>query len=112
MDADDQADAMMEQLFQQARAQFGNAVKSFWFYDDDPCPGCGREVDTLKHKGQDALSLNAFIYRERGVLIGYVLCGRCAKQILKASERNPYKQIPLHDQIESNLVKAWRKHLH
>ena len=111
MNADEHANALMEQLFQQARAQFGRAVKSYWFYDAAPCPGCGREIDVMKHEGKDALSVNAFIYRERGVLIGYVLCGRCAKQIFKASQRNPHKQIPLHDQIEANLVKAWHHHL-
>ncbi|MCB0062138.1 MAG: nucleotidyltransferase domain-containing protein, partial [Caldilineaceae bacterium] len=63
-------------------------------------------------KGQDALSLNAFIYRARGVLIGYFLCGQCAAKIHEAAAINPGKQIPLHTVIERNLVQAYRRHLH
>ncbi|MEZ4711221.1 MAG: hypothetical protein R3A44_28745 [Caldilineaceae bacterium] len=108
----DEIDAIMAQMFQQAHAQFGKAIKGYWFYEDDPCPGCGRAIDAAKIKGQRSLSLNAFIYRERGILIGYFLCGRCAEKIFKAAERNPYKQTPLHTTIEENLVKAYRRHLH
>lgn len=61
----------------------------------------------MKHQGQRALSLNAFIYRERGILIGYTLCSRCAKQVLQAT-----KQTPLHTTIEANLIKAYLQHLH
>ena len=109
---EDEIDAAMAQMFLQAHAQFGDAVKGFWFYEDDPCPGCGREIDAAKVKGQRGLSLNAFIYRERGILIGYFLCGRCAEKIFRAAERKPGKQTPLHAKIEENLVKAYRRHLH
>ena len=105
----------LAQLFLQARAQFGNAVKGYWFYDPDPCPGCSRVVGAVKFKGEDALSLNAFIYRERGILIGYFLCGHCAKQIFRAAKATPGKQTPLHATIETNLVKAYLhyvQHLH
>jgi len=108
---DEQANDLLTQMFRQAKAQFGNAVKSYWFNGNDACPGCGREVDAVRVKGKDALSLNAFIYRERGVLIGYLLCGRCAKKIFRAAKRNPYTQTPLHADIEANLVKAYQKHL-
>jgi hypothetical protein len=104
--------ATLGQLFLQARAQFGNVVKGYWFYQEDPCPGCGRAIDAAKFKGQDALSLNAFIYRERGILIGYFLCGRCAKHIFQAVKVTPGKQTPLHATVETNLVKAYLKHLH
>ena len=105
------ADDLLAQMFRQAKAQFGNAVKAYWFNDDDACPGCGGEIDAMKVKGEDALSLNAFIYRKTGVLIGYLLCGRCAKKIFRAAKKNPYQQISLHDVIEANLIKAYQKHL-
>lgn len=107
-----QVDATLEQLYYQARLQFGDAIKGYWFYKPDPCPGCRRGIDAMRYKGKDALSLNAFIYRERGVLIGYFLCGECAAKIHEATATNPGKQIPLHTVIERNLVQAYRRHLH
>ena len=111
MSLEETIDNMLAQLFMQARVQFGDAVKGYWFYEPDPCPGCGRTVDAMKIKGQDALSLNGFIYRERGVLIGYVLCARCAKSIFLADKRNPGQKIKLHTMIELNLAEAYNKHL-
>ena len=107
------ADQMLDILFTQAKAQFGNAVKSFWFYDGDLCPGClARPIGKIKFRGKDnALALNAFIYRPRGVLIGYFLCEVCANFIFKEAEKNPYKQTPLHTDIERNLTDAYHKHL-
>ncbi len=102
---------MLAELLTRSKAQFGDAVKGFWFYDGDPCPGCGFPVDAMKYKGEDALSLNAFIYRPRGVLIGYVLCGRCAQQIFQAAQQNPRVQTPLHAVIEQNLTKAYQRYL-
>ncbi len=110
-DAEEYADAALAQLFARATAQFGNAVKSYWVYDGDPCPGCGFPVEVMHYKGKDALSLNAFIYRPRGVLIGYILCGHCAQQIFDAAERNPGVQTPLHAVIEQNLIKAYQRRL-
>ena len=105
------AEAMLDQLFKQAKAQFGDAIKGFWFYDGEGCPGCGFPVDAVKHKGKRVLSLNAFIYRPRGVLIGYVLCGPCAKQIFQAGEQNPNAKTDLHTTIEQNLINAYRQYL-
>jgi hypothetical protein len=102
---------MLDQLFRKARRQFGNAVQSQWFHDEEGCPGCGRQIDAMKVKGEDALSFNAFIFRERGVLIGYFLCGRCAKHIFRESKKNPFKQTPLHGEIERNLRDAYIRHL-
>ena len=102
---------LLEQIFRQAQMQFGAAVKSRWLHDGDGCPGCGREIGETKFKGKKALSLNAFIYREHGVLIAYLLCGRCANKILKDSEKNPYSTTPLHHEIEKNLKQAFLKHL-
>jgi len=102
---------LLEQLFRQAQMQFGSAVKSRWMHDGDGCPGCGREIDGMKFKGKNALSLNAFIFREHGVLIAYLLCGKCARYILRESEQNPFGKTPLHTDIEKNLKQAFLKHL-
>ena len=104
-------DELMGKLYAQAKAQFGNAVKSFWFYDSDRCPACvKRPIDIVKFKGQAALSINAFIYRERGVLIGYFLCATCAKQIFKDAQKHPYQQTAVHTAIETNLMAAYDKY--
>ena len=105
-------DAMLAQLYAQARAQFGAAIKGYWFYQPDPCPGCRREIDAIKGKGQQGISLNAFIYREQGILIGYFLCSRCVQKIMDAAKVHPGKQIPLHNVIETNLIQAYRRQLH
>lgn len=105
-------DNIMNMLFTQAKAQFGNAVKSFWFYDGDLCPACLlRPIGAVKFKGKDSLSLNAFIYRKRGVLIGYFLCETCAVQIFDQAQKHPYQPTPLHAEIESNLATAYHKRL-
>jgi hypothetical protein len=101
----------LDQLFRQMEMQFGTAVKSRWFHDRDGCPGCGSEVKTMKFKRKDALSINAFIFREHGVLIGYLLCGKCAKFIIKESEKDPHSPTTLHAEIEKNLKQAYLKHL-
>ena len=111
-DSKAEADKLLNILFRQAKAQFGDAVKSFWFYDGDFCPGCmARPIDKIKFKGEDALAINAFIYRPRGVLIGYFLCEVCATFIFQEAEKNPYKQTPLHADIEQNLTASYLKHL-
>ena len=102
---------LLEQLFLQAQMQFGSAIRSKWFHDGDGCPGCGRKIDGMKFKGKKALSLNAFIYRDHGVLIAYFLCGRCANHILQESNKNPFSQTALHGEIEKNLKQAYLKHL-
>lgn len=102
---------LLEQLFRQAKWQFGTAVKERWLHDGDGCPGCGKEITVTKYKKQDALSLNAFIFREHGVLIAYMLCGKCAGHILRESKKNPFTKLPLHDEIEKNLKQAFVKYL-
>jgi hypothetical protein len=111
MKEEDQAEALLAQIFAQARRQFGGAVKRHWMYDGDPCPGCGFPVDVIEYKGENALSLNAFIFRPRGVLIGYLLCGRCAQRIFQAAEKNPGIQTSLHSVIEQNLIGAYQRYL-
>ena len=103
---------LLDQLFRQAQMQFGSAVKGRWLHDGEGCPGCGKEVTVTKYKKKDALSINAFIFREHGVLIAYVLCGKCAGYILRESKKNPMiGKLPIHDEIEKNLKLAFVKHL-
>jgi hypothetical protein len=104
-------DEMLDMIFRQAQMQFGSAVKSRWLHDGDGCPGCGAEIGVMKFKKKKALSLNAFIYREHGVLIAYLLCGKCANHIFRHSETNPLGQLPIHTEIEKNLKQAYVKHL-
>jgi len=106
------ADKLLNKLYMQAKAQFGAAIKSFWFYAGYLCPACTqRPIGVVKYKGKDALAINAFVYRERGVLIGYFLCETCATYIFKEAQKNPYRQTPLHADIERNLIAAYHKHL-
>jgi hypothetical protein len=102
---------LFDQLFNQAKIQFGSAIKSRWFYDGDGCPGCGHAIKGMKWKGKNALSLNAFIFREHGVLIAYLLCGKCARYIFRQADASPINETPLHTEIEKNLKKAFVKHL-
>ena len=107
-----EADKLLGLMLAQGKAQFGDAVKSFWFYDGDFCPAClARPIGVIKMKGKDALAINAFIYRARGVLVGYFLCETCANFIFKEAEKNPYQQTSLHTEIEMNLINAYHKHL-
>ena len=112
-DSNAEADRLLNLLFTQAKAQFGDAVKSHWFYPDEFCPGClMRPIGVIKMKGENALSMNAFIYRSRGVLIGYFLCEVCANAIFNEVEKNPKIQTtPLHADIEMNLIAAYQKYL-
>lgn len=107
-----EAERILELMFNQGKAQFGDAMKSFWFYKGDLCPGCmARPIDKMKFKGQDAVSINGFMYRARGVLIGYFLCDTCANYIFREVEKNPYKETPLHADIERNLADAYLRYL-
>ncbi|HLO28140.1 MAG TPA: hypothetical protein VK249_03325 [Anaerolineales bacterium] len=111
-DTKTEAEKLLHLMFTQAKAQFGNAVKSFWFYDGDLCPGCmTRPIGIIKIKGENALALNGFNYRQHGVLIGYFLCESCAKYIFKEAEKHPSHETPLHANIERNLIAGYHKHL-
>jgi len=107
-----EADKLLGLMLAQGRAQFGDAVKSFWFYEGEFCPAClARPIGVIKMKGENAVSINGFIYRARGVLIGYFLCETCANFIFTESEKHPYQQTSLHTEIETNLIAAYHKHL-
>ena len=106
------SDELLGRFFAQARAQFGDAIKAFWFYEDDLCPGCmSRPIGAAKFEGKNALAINAFLYRPRGILIGYFLCETCATFLFKEAQKNPYHQTPLHTAIEQNLIAAYHEHL-
>jgi len=99
-------------MFTQAKMQFGDAVKSFWFYEGDLCPAClAHPIGVIKMKGENAVAINAFIYRPRGVLIGYFLCQMCATYIFEEAEKHPYRETAKHAEIERNLIAAYHKHL-
>ncbi|HUF38714.1 MAG TPA: hypothetical protein VMN57_09335 [Anaerolineales bacterium] len=103
---------MLTFLYRDARDRFGDAIRAHWFYEPEGCPGCGFEVDFLEEgDGKRLFSLNAFIYRERGVLIGYFLCGACLQQVRKALRRGPFRKSPIHTAIEETLVAAYRDHI-
>src|SRR6476619_1173596 len=93
---------LLDQLFLQAQMQFGSAIRSRWFHDGDTCAGCGGKIDAFKFKKKKSLSLNAFIYRDHGVLIAYLLCGKCASYIFQESKRDSFSQTDLHVEIEKN----------
>ena len=101
----------MAGLLAQARKQFGDAIKGFWFLRRRSLSRLRLSDRCHAIQGPKALSLNTFIYRPRGMLIGYFLCNLCAQQIFKAAERNPGVQIPLHGMIERNLITAYQRYL-
>ncbi len=111
MNSDESIDNALTQMFLQMQAQFGDAVKSYWFNDSGICPGCGQQVGKVQYKSKDVVSLNAFIYREVGVLIGYFLCQRCMKEVFRTAKQTPGQQGPRHDAIEANLVAAYQQHV-
>lgn len=111
-DSKPEVDRILSIMFTQAKAQFGDAVKSFWFYEGELCPGClARPIGVIKMKGENAVAINGFMYRPRGVLIGYFLCDTCANYIFKEAAKNPYKQTPLHADIERNLAEAYHRYM-
>lgn len=104
--------ATMAKMFVMGQMQFGDAVRGCWFHHAAPCPACGRDVDPVNlGDGKQGVSLNTYIFRERGMLIGYLLCNRCARRIHNAAERNPGKQIAIHDKIEATLKQAYLNHM-
>jgi hypothetical protein len=111
MNTNQTLEALMAQLSSHARMQFGNAIKGHWFHESQRCPGCRRPVDAGQDGGTQTLTLNAFIYRERGVLIGYLLCTRCAHKIKRVAQKRPGIQMPLHGQIERTLTQAFQEHI-
>ncbi|MHB9023310.1 MAG: hypothetical protein ACYC7E_03935 [Armatimonadota bacterium] len=99
-----------ENILAMMEAQWGHLVKSFWVYDGDLCPCCSTiPIDYIEDKGNKSVSLNFFMYRDRGALIAYILCGECVKPIMA----NPYsaQSTKMHKVIEENLKGAYHRHL-
>ncbi len=47
------AEEILSLMLTQGKMQWGNAVKSLWFYDGELCPGCmPRPTGTFKIKGK------------------------------------------------------------
>lgn len=97
---------MMDPLYAQAPMRFGSAINGCWFYDGNDCPGCGKKIGAMKYKGKEALSLNSYIFRDHGVLIIYLLCGKCGNKVIRATS-----DLPLHAEIEKNVKSGFIKQL-
>ena len=109
MASSEQLSAAMERMLSLCQAQYGKSIKTYWFYETDLCPCCAkRQIEVFKYKDADALSLNAFTYREPGVLIGYALCGICAADLRRTSKE---RQAHMHERIEQHLIEAYHKHM-
>lgn len=91
------------------KAQFGHIAKAVWVYDGDLCPCCmARPIDVMIYQGKEALSINAYMYREKGALIAYLLCGECANSVITQKT----DQTEFHAAIEENLKAAYLKHMY
>ena len=109
MTSSEQLSAAMEKMLSLCQAQYGKSIKTYWFYEDDLCPCCAkRKIDVFKYKDQDALSLNAFMCHELGVLMGYALCGICVADLRNTSKK---RQALMHEHIEQHLIEAYHKHM-
>lgn len=98
-----------EDILGMMKAQFGHVAKAFWVYDDDLCPCCTKNgIDPMIYEGKQAMSLNFFMYRERGVLIAYALCSTCAAEIM-AKQKNVAPSM--HQSIEKNLIGGYLGYL-
>ncbi len=111
MNSDDVIESTMIKMFAQLHAQVGKALKGYWFHRSELCPSCGRKAGPMRYQGKDALSINAYIYRRRGILIGYLLCGRCANAVHQAAKQRPGVQTARHGDIETTLNNAYEAHL-
>lgn len=110
----DKARASARFIFENVmQALFANQVKGFWFYDSDLCPGClqSLEKDAMDFTEDDTISLVSYVYRERGVLIGYILCRSCMTRLGEQKRLHPEEEAPLQKTILENLIAAYHKHL-
>lgn len=103
MDNDELLVSAIYQLFDEAKDMYGDIIENYWFYDRETCPGCGSELDTLKFGDEDALSLNAYMYRDLNTLIAYLLCSNCASEIFRKSK----KSKTIYPKIEENLKNSY-----
>ncbi len=102
-------DELMDAMFRAAKMQHGAAVRSMWMHRETACPGCSGKMKPMREKGKDLLSLNTFFYREHSVIIAYMLCGKCAKKVIKLTEEKYPGTTALHEEIEKNLKSTFLK---
>ena len=111
----EQQENFVDTYLKMMQAQFGDAVKAFWFYEGDRCPCCGELNPIGEMTERDRrVSLNGFMYRARGVLIGYIMCMKCATAVMVACQEKEAQltgTTPLHQAIEQNLIRAYHRHL-
>jgi hypothetical protein len=93
------------QLFDNAKNLYGDAIENYWFNDSENCPACGKVIDIFQFGAQSAVSLNAFIYRDMNTLIAYLLCGKCAKELLRKSKNSK----SIYKNLEENLKNSYTK---
>ncbi len=106
-------DINADNVLEMMKAHFGNAAKAYWVYDGDLCPGCmTHPIELMDYEGQPSVSLNGFMYRAQGVLIGYPLCERCCKEIMARAKYDPQNdKTSRHQAIEKNLIEAYHRYL-
>jgi len=98
---DSKLKVLLDQVYAQSKIQFGEAVESSWLYAKKNCPGCGKGVSHKSRPGK-TLSINAFLYRPQGVLIGYILCKKCGTKVCRTT-----RKALLHTTIEHSLSNAY-----
>ena len=111
----DESENFIDTCLAMMKAQFGDAARSFWFYDGDRCPCCNKCNPLGEMTEQDRrVSFNGFMYRAKGVLIGYVLCMDCAQKVMAACQEKTAQlagTTPLHQTIERNLTFAYHRYM-
>ena len=95
-------------FFYKTKELYGDAIESFWMYENDKCPCCNkRKIDGMKAGEELLLSLNAYFYRDMEVLIAYLLCSVCISDLIKEGKQ----QKKLYIKIENRLKNAYLKSL-
>jgi len=104
-----ETEKFFKEIYKTFKAHFGDAAKHYWVYDSDLCPCCQTwPIELMDYKGEEALSVNAYMYRDRGVMIAYLLCPACAEFIMAQPHGVP---TAMHPTLEKNLADAYLRHL-
>jgi len=105
----DEKELFIDEIMGIFKARFGNSAQGCWVYSDDLCPGCQvNNIGDFYIKGERQVSINAYMYRNRGILIAYLLCGHCAMQVIDNSSK---ENQSIHEKIEKTLGKAYERYL-
>lgn len=103
MEDDVQVISAVYELFDNAKRMYGDSIENYWFYDSEHCPACGKKIDIFKFGKENAISLNGYMYRDMNVFIAYLLCGRCATEIFRKSNKSKI----IYKNLEENLKNAY-----